>query len=614
MQLPGSPPGEAVSAPLERLPAEILQRICEYVASCDHRRRPLFAFSMTSKLYFEATKPQRFASIRLTIENEEKLRKDLDHWNRVLNRNDSLHHVRHVTVIGYMKEEGRSHPNGWRGDIDGDSDNEVDDTLYTALSLTAVFTPSMPCLTLAHKNAQKKAWLPFARLLGRLRRLTDLVYACSHQMPRCVLDVLHQCHPKSRLHIHAFSLRSLYEHPNNNIDPDEFALITSPCLYSIDAKCMPQGGEYNWEAVAWMVSGLAPALRRVRLDFGMDPLERQLKAIQSCRPTWLSAEYPWDEVTPRLGLGRLDLLSLFGNVEIEMKIWNSVTDFGVLRRLELQGTSSVSLLHTLASMARENQLRSLRELRMNCFADQPTAELLLALLPLEVLALYDCLGRSTFEALLDRHGQTLSELALHPEDEDRFILSHPEVRQIQQRCPKLQKIDLTIHRHQGGPEEVAIYRALGQLARLTHATLVLECGSFDKEKDPRENLRKILINAAMDKSLALAIFREMSATSGAPLQRLRLEMSYPMSEVSGWEGLDHLLDWVARDWVCEKYGRGVTGHRIFFDEWAMEDIEDDLVMAPRCVALWADIWPRKTGDWKRDWSSFPLSVQAVEEI
>lgn len=242
-------------------------------------------------------------------------------------------------------------------------------------------------------------------------------------------------------------------------------------------------------------------------------------------------------------------------MEGQFEPWEGLTDLGVLRCLKLNWMHSVSLLETLASMARSGKLRSLRELQLGANeyqqptdhpnVDRPTSLLLIAAPPLEVLKLYHCFGEHIFEAALNCHSQTLRELEMHPTGEDPFILSHSRVREIQQRCPNLQKLDLTIHRHQGGPEEVAIYWALGQLARLRRVTLILVCGSILTGSYGRESLEKILINAT--ESLARAIFQEMSARSNAPLQRLRLEMDdLSWGSTADWVGIDRLVHWVGR--------------------------------------------------------------------
>lgn len=73
----------------------------------------------------------------------------------------------------------------------------------------------------------------------------------------------------------AFSLRSLYQEVNRprDVDPDEFALATSPYLYSINARYEAYTQDdgiyrvsFNQEAIDRILSGLAPTLKRVRIQ------------------------------------------------------------------------------------------------------------------------------------------------------------------------------------------------------------------------------------------------------------------------------------------------------------------------------------------------------------
>jgi hypothetical protein len=80
-----------------------------------------------------------------------------------------------------------------------------------------------------------EAWMSLVKLIGQLPALRDLVYTSAEQIPSCLPSILHQHHPSCRLHVTIFDLRSLHQ-PNgspHDIDPDEFKLVTSPCLYSI---------------------------------------------------------------------------------------------------------------------------------------------------------------------------------------------------------------------------------------------------------------------------------------------------------------------------------------------------------------------------------------------
>ncbi|KAL2022454.1 hypothetical protein VTK56DRAFT_5283 [Thermocarpiscus australiensis] len=556
-----------------------------------------------------------------------------------------------------QSEHGSDWTNGWRtgsgsgSDSDSDSDND-EEPPRGVFAVTSAFLADDPPLTPQHKQAQHAAWLPFTHFLGRLPGLTDLLYACTHQIPLCILTALHQRHPRIRLHVHAFSLRSLYQdmHQLHDIDPDEFALATSPCLYSIDAKWEAYNTHghvsYNSEAIARMVAGCAPALRRVRIQYSQPGNSLSLlEAIRSPRPPWQGfflarpdrRTTNSEEVAARPGGGRLDTLVLSSNDEIED--WSNYTDFAVLRRFELNCITTVRVLETLTSMASSSKFQSLRELGLAIVSDQyrgndsrsldePASLFLLAVPPLEVLEISSFVGKRTIEAALRRHGQTLRKLHLSP-DHKELVLSRGQVREIQQRCPKLEDIQLLIRRHHGGPEEVAIYRTLGRLPRLRRVALQLDCrlSSPPCRENRDEDLRKMLINFAVDEALARAIFREICATAaGTRLERLKLEVDVPsdIGERYGCSGFRDLAKWVGRSWVCTRTdstrrgaGRSdVTVREVLVDRWWWEHIreDDDLDwVEPECLDAWSAIWPRRAEDWRDDWASFPLAVeQGVE--
>ncbi len=52
--------------------------------------------------------------------------------------------------------------------------------------------------------------------------------------------------------------------------------------------------------------------------------------------------------------------------------------------------------------------------------------------------------------------------------------SQQEIMQLAANCPGLENLSLQIRRSKGDPDEVAIYRALGQFPQLRHLTLTLD--------------------------------------------------------------------------------------------------------------------------------------------
>lgn len=61
---------------------------------------------------------------------------------------------------------------------------------------------------------------------------------CTHQVPPGLVKTLYGHRPDIHLHVQTFSLHSLYQQSSlqEDIGPDESALVTSPCLSSIVAE------------------------------------------------------------------------------------------------------------------------------------------------------------------------------------------------------------------------------------------------------------------------------------------------------------------------------------------------------------------------------------------
>jgi hypothetical protein len=449
--------------------------------------------------------------------------------------------------------------------------------------------------------------------------------------------------------VHTFSLRSLYQERDqlDDIDPDEYLLATSPCLYSIRAKCKPYDTwgrfSFNLEAVERMVvSGCAPRLRRVRIEDsrpGNSPM--LVEAIRAPRNPWRGffGTDSLQEPPIRPEQASLEELVLSGDFSghDHLEAWNNRTDFGALEHLGLHCSLSFGAVDVLVSMAASNKFRSLRKLGLFVSADQPMSQFLQTVPPLEALMLDGYLGRHTFGAVLRCHGRSVRKLHLVPDDDDDydvygagFMLRPDRVREIQQRCPRLEDVRLHVLRRQGGPDEVAVYRALGQLPRLQRATLLLDCRTpgigvltaADLEAERTlASVRKGLINAAVDEALARAIFKKIlsSAPGNAPpLQRLRLETIGQLNVLEDMStDFDEVVKWTGRSWECvrddsaESGGSQVTVREIgdlavdSTNEYCRGQLE---LVDQECRNLWREMWPRKAEieDWKDDWSSFPL--------
>jgi hypothetical protein len=594
-----------------------------------------------------------------------QLRCDLERIAAVLSPDDRFRHVRRIVVWGWMlgdesEEEVRGHQlrladrrasnehRDLRRDVDSDSDGGAESD-----SEEVSFSPDQPYVTEERKKIQHTAWLPFARFLDRLPGLTDLVYGCTDQVPASVLVALRN-HPRARLHVRSFSLRSLYQERDQpqDIDPDELALATSPNLYSIQAACQPHDVtgrlSFSLDAVQSMVLGAAPNLRRVHVSISTPLLIRP--DTQSLRPAWRGFPDPGsnqaNDDTTRPRLARLETLAFSGYCRTDLRedlygFMNS-TDFRYLVRLRISCGISRHALNTVASMADKGDFSSLQSLALFVVAhdyrenkpdtlDKPTSLFLEALPPLKSLYLTGYVSNLCAHAVLHRHGPTLRKLRFLPFMQFLKTTSSATMRNnstspwymtltqdIALRCPRVEFLSLRIQRHQGGPEEVALYRALGTLPRLARLTLFLDCSLPEDDAlvfgpAVAQRAGERLASCAVDAVLARAIFAEISR-DGAPLRYLLIVAEPPSVK---WLNFAHLTRWVARTWVCSRpRGEGELVVREDREHTSMETRGGYQVYRGRleevldeCRNIWNTLWPPRGGDWRDEWHSFPLDVQ-----
>ncbi|RYO90618.1 hypothetical protein DL762_002583 [Monosporascus cannonballus] len=319
--------------------------------------------------------------------------------------------------------------------------------------------------------------------------------------------------------------------------------------------------------------------------------------------------------------------------------WSTLTDFSGLQSLGICAFGDYTTpIQFLQQMVREGQLASLTSLSLflgassregGCRLDETTSDLLLALQPLTSLDLEGEFGDGTYQAILDRHGQSLRDIRLIS---CRIYLFSDRIEEMRDRCPNLRSAELLIPRTQGDQNEVKIYRALGRFPRLQHLNLLLDATFYghpvgtDDGSDAFEAklAQQQLMNAAVDKTLALAIVRTIrqssrlhNATRTCPLRSLKLtktgfsESSY---ELSFDLELQLLRSWVGQNWVCETVPR---------DDGADEEVHIREIQVPgrvdredvelameneKCDKVWRELWPNRTGDYRDNWSSFPLWV------
>ncbi|KAL2118669.1 hypothetical protein VTJ04DRAFT_8329 [Mycothermus thermophilus] len=623
--------------PLETLPLELFHRICQFLP-----RQSLFTLSLVSAACYKGTAAGRVARIRFIIRDEEKLWRDISHFeNVVLGPDDLFRYVRRVTVI----DEKHSSTPGASGDEDGD------------LTQNIPFNPSSPLQTPAQKQAQNKAWLPFAQFLARLTGLTDLVYSCTEQIPACVLSVLRQHHRSSRLHVSTFSLRSLYQPVPQaregapRIDPDEYALLTSPCLYSISTILESHDSEprysYNREAFREALgSGLMPRLRHLHVHFRRHySLTAMANTMirETPKARWqgfFGEQNPPGSSTPRIRLP-LETLVITGSCDPEWRSpfvtclheLESYLDLSTLRRYGHRcnhSTLSVPKMIKVLRMPGHTWFRSLRSLVIDPIHPAEAAALLRVLPPLEELVWLVKIRQEHLKLIFSRLGPTLRKLHLRLTSDDS--LDSETILAMARSCPRLEDLQLRVLRSNGDSQEVALYRALGRMTRLKKLRLVLDCDMekytlvYESLKDNPPKQRafqyfaacKVLRNLAVDGALAreiwVVITREMARAGPehqipvSPLENLAIE---PRASCE-WDTLRVLPMmgmWRSRRLICTRSWVEEVTVRTFENRY--DEAEDfiDPEYIPRAEAVWRKVWPQAGKEWWKDWHSFPLSVE-----
>ncbi|KAF2962858.1 hypothetical protein GQX73_g10708 [Xylaria multiplex] len=629
---------------LETLPLIALDRICECLVESDPKRHSIHAFSLASRRCCSAVSLQRFNKIHLAVWSRSRLQADLCRWNEILRPDNRFRYVRELKVSGnaFAFEGDEEEAENLRERSVGYRDREIQAMIDMHECCSP---PNIPkryaedTSPSSQHGVQLEAWGPLAHFIGQLSGLGDLLWCCGSKMPRNILSAVHGV--GCRLHMSFFRLHSLIQdrHYPRDVDPDEFALATSPSLYSIFVPFYDYDTygrvDYNGEAALRMVAGAAPNLAHVWMQLTPpgDSLDFR-NAYGAPRPTW-SGFFPKTTTTDQRNQGNLQSLVLSDGTIYPGHIenWSRHTNFAKLRHLVIYwvyATPGVAgSLHCLAEMASHGHFESLHTLKLQlpdeyCHRTQEGLTLFFENLnPLEKLDLNGYISNEAFKTALGRHGSTLKRLSIlsgrrtrseHPQ----FVFSHVEIQYLVGQCPNLEHLEFPVNRTQGDADETAIYRELSNLPRLEYVSLRLQFSlaieQLEEEKEMAHfaDLRRSFINSAVDSSLVLSIFNTIS-----PSRKLRY------LGVNNWVDLDtptasiaidpsNIFSWLGRNWACERDDQGDISVRGLDKEDKFTDLEyifEDYYIHPYYVRVWNSIWPQKTSRWWESWKSLPLSTQ-----
>lgn len=634
------------SATLGSLPIVILQEICEYIDDDIEERRSLWAFSSTSRYCYAAAAAQRLCQIQLKIPSKDVLISSLERWNAILSLGDCYRHVRRLKVLHISSKEAE--PENARDDDDWSIRYHFGIHPFCRPSTLSIHAP-IGSGTM-HNSGD---WTPLVQFIHQLPALQDFVWAADCPLSPALLSAIQD--GGCRLHIHRFCLHSLLQFRGNPqpINSYEYAVVTSPSLYSIVVKCKPFDDfgllDYTEDAVMQMVAGMAPNLTHVwsmQVHVGQSLLHDQ--AVRLGLPAWGGFFPGTARPNPPPKRGNLQSLIFTGYEPRRFHEWCEATDMTKLRRLVIPWNVSQGIVW--ADMAQRGEFKLLDTLEVSDVDDESKEShealhrLVTNVNPLRRLYLSGYIREDRFHNLLQKHGNTLRELTvnvnpcLHVEWETRAVVfTEAVVRQLVEQCPNLEQIQLRINRTRGDAEETGIYRALSRLPRLRRACLRLEFSIVPEEDEwdsetegeypfynitseeiPSVYLSQAFSNIALDATLARSIFKMIA--SGSSLTYLRLQPAWKSG--AGSIALAHCnfintLRWFCRSWICRRDVHGgvqtceldKTSTTEGGEEWKYLSENPDLPEAQAFTEVFHKLWPSQTTEWWNDWKSLPLAEE-----
>lgn len=585
---------------MESLPLEILERVCEYLGLYEANRQSLHQFASASTFCRAVAAKARYSCVSLNVRSSMTLQSDIEHLIDMFTTNHCLRHIRKLRISGDMSlldldtAEGNSsafpsnlatpkYPQENQGDINCDPFSDLP-------GMYAYHDYHPQQLSDEDQEELELAWAPLSELIVRLA-LSDLIWAAMNQVPLSLLSTLHNRNLECRLHVHTFCLRSMIYFPAERpkFTEAEYALVTSPCLYSIyapDAYWFDSLGRnnYNQEAVHAMVSGITPNLKKVQIDqtrrVGNETLHA---ALQRGRPVWTGFypdKHPSECMRP-VTRGKLQVLKIreFGLLNEDVVSWSVSIDLDLLKSLSLDINRVQDGLRGLAELAQKGAFRSLADLSISWsdFVNEfthPTdffVDLVSSLSPLKSLQLGWTIDDPSIDAILETHGDVLCEFR-----SSDMVWTRHQVARIGSQCTQLRDLTVEIQRTGGDAEEVRTYQSLGTIGTLRRLTLGLHCESpesrltspvicyhgAERNMSIVPLIRRIFANAAIDDVLARSIYNIVSLTQAgshlayhSALEELTIRVQPRALVVNSREysTTKQFIRWLGRTWLCERF-------------------------------------------------------------
>ncbi|KAJ4391305.1 hypothetical protein N0V93_004922 [Gnomoniopsis smithogilvyi] len=583
------------------LPLEILQQIAGLVH--DTHWPSFYALCITSKSWRSVCTPLNFQELRISVNDCSALQRHVDGLLKSLLSpvcgGDVTQYVRRLCIEGALsltEGSGCEETTATVVEVERIAEQKEQEQQFRSKGLNELLDENEPLMdTIPGEEdpfvtpEQDAAWTPVVNLIKTLPNLTTLMYQCRNQLPPSLLNVLHTYRPQCRLYHHTFRLRSLRS-KFGHIDPHEWAIATSPCLYSVKLRYSfyneDAERDQNLTAILELLTGLAPNLKEVYVVSSTD-----------IKYNGIVPEPHWTEnVDPHANAKHIDAAVAF---------FDSLPP---LRKLSVAGSILPEVFDTILSR------------------HGPT-----------VVDLKLCPFEDTWAA-------TLWYIPYVPMT---FTKSH--YLQIKEHCHVLQSLSIYVKRTMSDPSEVELYASLARIKPLQFLFLTLDCSNWRVRRDPdledapwfdevdkekldrrwlkRGHVRQNLINCAVDETLARSIWDVIAKhKDGKRLLSLKLHTTGAMN--FGWPGQIGLMADVARhlsrSWLIERGPRddgqdalhvrelGAQARKAR-DQELLKELEDKEGAEDRGyegVQTFRRIWPeREVGKpWIDDWKSYPLQT------
>jgi hypothetical protein len=429
---------------LDTLSVEILCQICQYLDQTD--KPSLKSLALVNKQLNAVAAIRLFRTITIEVRGESNLAKDIK-----LLPQGAIQHIRHLIVEGMMPEEDEK-TKEIRSRYPYNRPSELQDAFYSPAKRRWEGFEKAGRGVYQTFDIEDTAWTPLATFIAHLPVLLDLTYNAPNQIAQCILESLHGHHPKCRLHINIFHLRSL-----KGFDPKptchEIELATSPCLYSISTTYGAPGPhnipDYNKVALREIVADLAPNLKEVDIFWIRRPAEHRPAQAEVWQGFKLENRSQRQPLAPqRAALKRLVIEGLSNEYVLS---WLELIDVSKLCVLEIGEALRSTILNYMATSCNFKSLNRLSiQLRNYVFSplthqqyDGFVIHFLSSLPPLKALKVIGQFGRATFDALLKHHGKQL--IILHGELDGRerpveIDFNDKEKEHIEELCPNLEDL------------------------------------------------------------------------------------------------------------------------------------------------------------------------------